>query len=79
VVPEVSGNFQLVVEGVQDRCRRVCLPILIDDIVRPEGHEGHIPIGSLRQGAWRLPDEIADRLVERLMHEAPDVYAQVFG
>lgn len=79
IIPEVEGDFQLLVEGTRGRCVRLCPPIPIDDIVRPDGHERDIPIGSLRQGAWRLRAEMAELLEEKLRREAPNVYRKLFG
>lgn len=79
LIPDKVGEFDLRVQGVADRCVRVRPPLLVDDIVRPAGHEADEPIGSLRQGAWRLRDEMADQLCLRLRQEAPDVHRAVFG
>jgi hypothetical protein len=79
VIPEVAGPFELLVEGETDKCIGLCPPIPIDGIVRPEGWGKDKPIGSLRQGAWRLPANVADLLQEKLKQEAPDVYREVFG
>jgi hypothetical protein len=79
VVPEPVGDFELCVEGVPERCFSLTPPIPIDDIVRPPGHEPDVPIGSLRQGAWRLKDEMADQLCVRLRRDAPGVYESLFG
>ncbi|HUE15663.1 MAG TPA: hypothetical protein VMR25_15960 [Planctomycetaceae bacterium] len=51
VIPEIAGPFKLLVKGAADKCLRVRPPILIDDIVRPDGWGKDKPIGSLRQGA----------------------------
>jgi hypothetical protein len=79
VVPEIAGPFKLLVKGVLDKCIGVCPPILIDDIVRPDGWEKDKQIGSLRQGAWRLPDVIADLLQKKLKQESPNTFRRVFG
>lgn len=67
VVPEPVGDFEL--------CVPLRPPIPIDDIVRPPGHGPDVPIGSLRQGAWRLRDELADQLCR----DSPGVYESLFG
>jgi len=79
IVPEVEGQFKLLVEGARGKCVGLCPPILIDDIVRPDGHERDTPIGSLRQGAWRLRAEMAESLEERRRRESPSVYRRVLG
>jgi hypothetical protein len=78
VIPEVDGRFELLVQGVERRCVPVRPAIIIDDIVRPAGWGEEKQVGSLRQGAWRLPDDAADQLEERLRREAPTVYRKVF-
>lgn len=79
VVPEKVEYYDLCVEGTPERCIRLNPPILVDDIVRPPGHELDVPIGSLRQGAWRLRDEMADQLCCRLRRDSPSVYELLFG
>lgn len=79
VIPEIEGPFELLVEGVTDKCIGLCPPILIDDIVRPDGWEKDKPIGSLRQGAWRLSPHLANLLREKLKRESPDAYREVIG
>ena len=34
IIPEVAGEFKLLVQGPKDKCIGLCPPILIDDIVR---------------------------------------------
>ncbi len=79
IIPEIASPFGLLVNGVRDKCIRVCPPILIDDIVRPRGWDKEKPIGSLRQGAWRLPPYNADLLQNTLRRESPNVYRRIFG
>src|SRR5262245_33167980 len=79
VVPEIAGPFTLVVKGTKGKCIGLYPPIWVDDIVRPEGRGTDIPIGSVRQGAWRLPEEVADQFQARLRRESPEAYSDVFG
>ncbi len=79
IVPQKVAEYDLCVHGTAGRCIRLNPPILIDDIVRPPGREADVPIGSLRQGAWRLQDDMADQLCNRLRRDAPGVYESLFG
>jgi hypothetical protein len=79
ILPKKVGEDELFVQGTPKGCIRLIPPILIDDIVRPAGREVDRPIGSLRQGAWRLQDEMADQLCVRLRREAASVYELLFG
>jgi hypothetical protein len=79
VVSEKVGEYDLCVHGATKRCVRLVPPIAVDDIVRPAGRGVDRPIGSLRQGAWRLQDEMADQLCGRLRREAADEYELLFG
>lgn len=79
VIQDKVGEYDLCVRGLPKRCLRVNPPLLIDDIVRPGGHESDEPIGSLRQGAWRLKDEMADQLCRRLQRDAPSLYTSMFA
>ncbi len=75
--PPVRSNYWL--EDLEGKCIGLSPPILIDNIVRPDGWEKDKPIGSLWQGARRLPDHVADLLQKKLEQEAPDVYREIFG
>jgi hypothetical protein len=79
VITETAGPFRLLVEGVAPKCIGLCPPIPVDDIVRPDGWETDVPIGSLRQGAWRLAANVAEQLQARLRRESPEAYREVFG
>ena len=76
IIPEIAGPF-LLVKGMSDKCIgmsdkgiRLRRPLLIDGIVRPDGWGKEKPIGSLRQGAWRLRPQIADLLQKKLKQNA---------
>lgn len=79
VISEVAGPFELLVEGDAAKCVGVSPPIPVDDIVRPDGWQADVPIGSLRQGAWRLPADVAEQLQARLRRLSPKEYRVVFG
>lgn len=78
VIPEIAGPFQLLVEGITEKCVGICPPILVDDIVRPAGWGKDEPICSLRQGAWELPAQVAAQLQARLRRDSPEAYREVF-
>ncbi|MBI3675188.1 MAG: hypothetical protein HY243_01040 [Proteobacteria bacterium] len=79
IVSEVAGRFKLLVKGTEKKCVGIFPPLFIDDIVRPEGWSQNMPIGNLRQGAWRLPAEVAAMLQKELKSHAPGAYRKVFG
>jgi len=79
VVRHKFGIFELRADCIDERSARLCPPLIIDDIVRPAGHAKEKQIGSLRQGAWMLREDVADQLCARLRRDAPEAYYTVFG
>jgi len=61
-------EFGYVIHGDALRCEKVDPPLLIDEIIRPAGHEVSEPIGRLRQGPWRLTDADVTELERRRSH-----------
>jgi hypothetical protein len=78
VVRDEVGPFTWRVDGIDEKCLDVT-PLLIDDLVRPDGWDRATPIGALRQGAWVLPEPLVDLLQSRLLAQRLELHQRHFG
>ncbi len=79
VVRDEVGQFTWNVEGIHEKCFEITPPLLVDDIVRPDGWGRDKAIGALRQGSWVLPDLLVDMLERRLRAQRPELHQRLFG
>jgi hypothetical protein len=72
-------DFAFTIVGEPGRCPAIDPPLLVDELMRPEGQDAGIPIGTLRQAPWKLPDAVVAQLEERLRSEKADVWKVIAG
>lgn len=74
-----DGVFDFLINANVTCSPRVFPPLLIDQLVRPEGADATVPIGTLRQAPWKLRDTAVDLLKELLRRERPQVFQEFEG
>lgn len=79
IVPDTQDGFALLVVGKPELSPKVCPPLLIDGLIRPEGRDASVPIGQLRQAPWKLAETAVESLQQVLRRERVDISQIVFG
>jgi hypothetical protein len=77
IEPDSVGQFDLLINANSKCSPKVCPPLLIDHLVRPEGADATVSIGKFRQAPWKLRENTVDLLKELLRQKAGQVFAAI--
>ncbi|MBY0524186.1 MAG: hypothetical protein K2R98_12350 [Gemmataceae bacterium] len=72
-----SHEFRYVIQGDETRCVKIDPPLLVDDIIRAEGQDPAVAIGTFLQSPRKLDDDNRNRLLDRLRAQRPELLAEV--
>jgi hypothetical protein len=74
-----SQDFGYVVNGDCTRCLEVEPPLLVDPIIREKETGPEIPIGRVRQGPWKMKEEMASNLKDFIRNERAGIFEKIFS
>ncbi len=77
IKPDHEGGFDLVINADVQRSPKVFPPLLIDHLVRPEGADATVPIGTFRRAPWKLRPNTVDLMKRLLRQERSQVFQAV--
>jgi hypothetical protein len=78
IEPDCADGFDVLINANVMCSPKVFPPLLIDHLVRPEGADATVSIGTFRQAPWRLGESTA-LLLELLRRERSQVFQAIEG